>query len=198
MLTLERYQLDHLRDNPEMSVALKLTLLSQALQYNRFNDRTHYQVASIIGHPGKEHDPEQAREHVERCLELNPRNARAWALKGLLSADRAAGNTYIERALELDKFNYPEHYYYYANLAPDDETKRERLLLGLERIPAEDPITPDHVRPTWHELNPMWAEWYYELARLTDDPDEKQRYRKRGAAFQGYWEGVLRERSGGG
>ena len=64
-----------------------------------------------------------------------------------------------------------------ANLAADDEAKRERLLLGLERVPAHHPIRPDHVRPTWHELNPMWAEWYFELARLTDDPEEKALYR---------------------
>jgi len=42
----------------------------------------------------------------------------------------------------------------------------------------------------------MWAQWYYELARLTDDPDQKKLYRARGAAFQAYWEGVMRERTG--
>lgn len=195
LLTLERYQLDHLRDNPNMAIKLKVALLKQALQYNRFNHRTQYQLASIQGNPGQFYDVDAAREHVESCLKLNPRYAKAWALKGLLAEDHRVGSQYIEHALELDKYNYPEHYFYYANLAPDDATKRIRLLLGLKRIPVDAPITPDHVRPTWYELNPMWAQWYYELARLTDDPDEKERYRKLGASFQAYWEGVLRERT---
>jgi len=195
MLTLERYQLDHLRDNPGMSLQLKVTLLNQALQYNRFNHRTHYQLASIVSNPGQYYDAGLAEEHVERCLELNPRYAPAWALKGLLDKDHNEGSKYIEHALELDKYNHPEHYFYYANLAADDNTKRLRLLLGLERIPITAPITPDHVRPTWYELNPMWAQWYYELARLTDDEDQKKLYRRRGAAFQAYWEGEMRERA---
>lgn len=195
MLTLERYQLDHIRDNPGLGVEMKITLLTQALRYNRFNHRTHYQLASMIAHPGEFQDEAEARELVEQCLKLNPRYAKAWALKGLLADDPQQGDKYIEQALELDKYNFPEHYFYYANLAQDDTTKRERLLLGLERIPVHDPITPDHVRPTWYELNPMWAEWYYELARLAEDQDEKESYRRRGAAFQAYWEGVLRERA---
>ncbi|MBN2081858.1 O-antigen ligase family protein [bacterium] len=196
MLTLERYQLDHLRDYPNLDPAIKLDLLEQALRYNRFDHKTHYQLASILGQPGAKGDKQAALEQLDTCLQLNPRYAPAWALRGLLADDPAQGNADLEHALELDPYNYPEHYYIYANLAPDDAEKRRRLLLGLERIPAHHPIKPDHVRPTWHELNPMWAEWYYELARLTDDEAEKQLYRERGAAFQAYWESVLAARAG--
>jgi len=195
LLTLERYQLDRLRENPGISVELKLSLLDQAIRYNRLNHRTHYQAASLLSNPGPMRDDAAARLHLETCLRLNPRYSQGWALKGLLAADKREGEGYLEHALMLDPYNHPEHYYFYANLAADDEAKRERLLLGLERVPAHHPIRPDHVRPTWHELNPMWAEWYFELARLTDDPEEKALYRQRGAAFQAYWESVMAERA---
>ena len=196
MLTLERYQLDHLRDNPGLSPRARLALLENATRYNRFNHRTHYQLASILAAPGDLQDSERARGELDLSLRLNPLYTQGWALKGLLSADPVEGDRYLEKALRIDPYNFPDHYFYYANLARTDAAKRDRLLLGLERIPAEHPIKPDHPRPTWHELNPMWAEWYYELARLTDDPAEKDRYQRIGASFEGYWNMVLRERQG--
>jgi len=192
-LTLERGMLDRLRSNPQMSSAARLNILEAAKRYNGFNHKTHYQLASLLGAPGNLRDLDRAMEELDLALKLNPAYAQGWALKGLLSTDPAEGDGYLEKALRLDPYNYPDHYFFYANLAQSDEEKLSRLLLGLERIPAEHPIHPDHVRPTWHELNPMWAEWYYELARLTDDPAQKKEYRRIGTTFQAYWEGWLRE-----
>jgi O-antigen ligase len=187
-MTLERHQLDHLRDVDSAQLEVRHMLLSQAVRFNRQNHRTHYQLASIEAQPGPLHDAEAARKHLDRCMAINPRYANGWALKALMADDPGLADEYMEYALLLDKYNFPEHYFYYANLAQDDSAKRERLLLGLERIPILEPITPEHVRPTWFELNPLWAEWYYELARLSDDLQEKEDYRQRGAAFQAYWE----------
>ena len=187
-LTLERYVLDRLRDAPVATVEAKISLIEQAVKFNPANFRTRYQLASLLAQPLATQDRLRALEELDRCLKLNPRYATGWALKGLLASTPDEGEQYFEKALALDPYNYPEHYFYYANLAQDDETTRERLLLGLERIPAHHPITPEHIRPTWYELNPVFAEWYYELARLTTDETEKEFYLKRGAAFEAYWQ----------
>jgi hypothetical protein len=194
--TLERYQLDRLRDVPGLTAKQQISLLRQAVNYDAYNHRTHYQLATVLSQSMQEGDREQALVRLETCLGLNPLYARAWALKGLLARPPAAGQADLERALELDPYNFPEHYFYYASLAEDDETRRSRLLLGVERIPAHHPITPQHVRPSWYELNPMWAEWWYELARLSEDEEEKEQFRSIGARFAAYWEGELKSREG--
>jgi hypothetical protein len=187
LLTLERYQLDRLRDAGS-SIAYRRSLLEQAVQFNRYNHKTQYELASILANSSEETDRVLAVEHNDRALELNPRYAPAWVLKGLLADDRKRGAEHIAHALALDPYNYPDHYFYWASLAENDQEKRERLMAGLEAIPITEPITPEHVRPTWYELNRMWAEWYYELARIAEDAELKEHYRSIGAEFQAYWE----------
>jgi hypothetical protein len=189
LLTAERFYLDQLR-SPQLSPAQRYETLMKAARYNPLNHTTRYQLAQLLAQPGPLRDREEAREQVDWAIELNERYAVAWALKGLLRRE----DSYIEAALELDPYNYPDHYWYYATLAEDREVRRERLLLGLERIPVTEPITPQHVRPTWYELNPLFAEWYYELARVTDDEQQAARYRRTAAEFEAYWDRVLAQR----
>lgn len=192
--TAERYALDRLRDAPNLPPPDKLVLLEQALRYNPLNFKPRYQLASILAQGGSSQNRDAALDQLDACLKLNPRYAKAWALKALLARPLDAGNPDMERALELDPYNFPEHYFYWANLTADPAQQRERLLLGLERIPAHDPIPPEHIRPTWYELNPLFAEWYFQLAKLTDDQAEKDLYLGRGARFKAYWEEVLKRR----
>lgn len=202
VLTIERYSLDHLRDNPGLNQGLRLELLNQAIRANPYNHATHYQRGAGLlataggGSPGAgfalapdAEIKEQALVEIEWALELNPRYPRALALKGLLTKPPWEGEVFLEEALALDPYNYPEHYYYYASLAENDEIKLERLQAGMNAIPAHDPITPDHVRPNWYELNPLFSQWWYEMSRLTDDPADKDLFRKRAVRFKVYWDG---------
>jgi hypothetical protein len=205
--TAERYVLDRIdllahsgglggTNLSDEQVQARISLLEQAVGHNRFNYKTQYQLASLLATPGTYQDKERAREALERCLVLNPRYPLAWVLKGLLARPKGEGEQLVKQALDLDPYNNPEHYFYYATLAKDAATRQERLLWGLEMIPVGEPITPSHIRPTWYKLNPMYAEWYFELARLTDNPDMQAEYRKLGATFRGYWERELQQRSG--
>ena len=189
LLTAERFYLDQLRST-RLSPAQRYETLMKAARYNPLNHTTRYQLAQLLAQPGPLRDRDEAREQVDWAVELNERYAVAWALKGLLRRE----DSYIEAALEIDPYNYPDHYWYYATLADDPEVRRERLLLGLRRIPITKPITPQHVRPTWYELNPLFAEWYYELARVTEDERQAAKYRRIAAEFEAYWDRVLAQR----
>ena len=182
LLTAERYYLDQLR-GAALQPATRLELLWNAAKYNPYNHRTRYQLASLLAQPGPLRDATAAREQADWALRLNPLYSPAWGLKGLLTRDEDD----LAQALEVDPYNYPEHYWYWATLAEDPAVRRERLLKGLERIPLTEPITPEHVRPTWYTLNPLMAQWYYELARTEPDEGAADEYRKLGAEFEAYW-----------
>ena len=192
--TAERYVLDRLRDAPGLPVAAKQALLAQAVRYNPYDFKPRYQLASLQARGGATGGREQALNNLDACLKLNRRYARGWALKALLARPLSAGDADMEHALDLDKYNFPEHYYYWANLTQDNAERKRRLLLGMERIPVDDPITPEHIRPTWYELNPLFAEWWFELSRLSTDQQEKDLFIGRGARFKAYWDEVLKER----
>jgi O-antigen ligase len=182
MLTAERFYVEQLR-NPTLEASTRLDLLYRAAKYNPFDHKTRYQLASLYAQPGSLSDHDAAREQLDWALKFNPRYTPALALKGLLRQDEQG----LAEALRLDPYNYPEHYWYWASQAKDPQVRRERLLEGLRRIPLTEPVTPEHVRPTWYALNPLLAQWYYELAKLEDDPGQADEYRRTGAKFEAYW-----------
>ena len=59
----------------------------------------------------------------------------------------------------------------------------------MEHIDVTAPVTPADYRPTWYRLNPLFAQWWEELAKLEDAPELKQLYRARSARIKVYWEG---------
>jgi len=196
MLTTERYNLDRLRDldqvqSPtEQQQALRANLLRQCISANKYNFRTRYQLATMLLQPGQgDAAHREGREQLEISLKLNPRYPRAWALKGLTEGTQAERETYLKKALDLDPYNYPENYWHYAALAQDPAVRKQRLLDGMDHIQVTEPVTPEHVRPTWYQLNPLFAQWWEELAKLEDDSDLKQLYRQRAARIKVYWEG---------
>jgi O-antigen ligase len=182
LLTAERFCLDQLRE-PVLAPATRVELLWRAVKYNPFNHRTHYQLASLLAQPGATADRAEARNQAGWALRLNPLYSPAWALQGLLTKDEDD----LARALKIDPYNYPDHYWYWATLAQDPAVRRERLLEGLTRIPLTEPVTPEHVRPTWYALNPLFAQWYYELARVEPGEAKAEEYRRLGAKFEAYW-----------
>jgi O-antigen ligase len=182
LLTAERFYLDELA-NPMLEPKTKLDLLWRAVKYNPLNHRTRYQLASLLAQPGPLRAPDGARQQVDWALQLNPLYAPAWVLKGLLTKNEQD----VATALKLDPYNYPEHYWFYATLAKDPAVRRARLLDGLQHIPLTEPVTPEHVRPTWYNLNPLFAQWYYELARVETDSRQADAYRQVGAKFEAYW-----------
>jgi O-antigen ligase len=180
--TAERYTLDRLRDTANLPLELRRQLLEQAIRYNPLNHETHYRLAGILAQPSQgSHD---AAEHeVQAALALNPRYTPAYVLRGLLTRPPRAGEADLQHALELDPYNYPENYWAYASIAPDDQTKLERLKTGIEKLNVVDPITAHDVRSDWLQWNGMFSKWYLELARLTADQREAGLYRSRGAKF---------------
>ena len=184
--TAERFTLDRLRDAPGLSNETRLALLRQAERYGPGNFKTRYQIASVLAQPGALQDKARAEAELAVSLRQNPRYAVGWALKGLLAGPQGEGD--LERAIELDRYNYPEHYYFYAMAARDPAQRRARLLLGLARIPIDDPIPPTHIRPQWFNLNPLMIAWYEDLAKLTEDEQEKEMYLRRASAFRVYWQ----------
>jgi O-antigen ligase len=185
-LTLERYVLDRLRDTPGIAEESRRELLRQAQRFVPYNFRTRYQLASLMAQPGKQQNLHEAEAQLKACLKLNPKYTLAWALRGRLAGPQA-GNLDLAFALDLDPYNYPEHYFIWASLAQSDAQRLERLQLGLQRIPIDDPIPPDHVRPTWYKLNPMMVQWYEEMARLATTETERQLYSHRAETFKQYW-----------
>lgn len=182
-LTFERYMLDRLRDSQRLTSAQQLGLLRQAIRFVPYNFRTRYQLASLLAQPGREQDRPEAKRQLDACLRLNRKYTLAWALKGRLDGP-GSGDASLEYALKLDPFNYPEHYFLWASLAQDDDARRERLQLGLKRIPIDDPIPAHHIRPTWYKLNPMMVSWYEELERVAKTEEERQLYRSRKEVFK--------------
>lgn len=185
-LTLERYVLDRLRDTPGLSDGTRIDLLTQAQRFVPYNFRTKYQLVSLLAQPGKSHRPAEAREQLNACLKLNPKYTLAWALRGRL-AGPGKGDADLAFALDLDPYNYPEHYFIWASLAQSDTQRLARLKLGLQRIPIDDPIPPDHIRPAWYRLNPMMVGWYEEMAQLAGTDAERQEYARRAETFRQYW-----------
>ncbi len=185
-LTLERYLLDRLRDTPGISAETRRDLLRQAQRFVPYNFRTRYQLASLLAQPGQQQNMREAQAQLQACLELNPKYTLAWTLRGRL-AGPIKGNADLAFALDLDPYNYPEHYFIWASLAPGDAERLERLKLGLKRIPIDDPIPPDHVRPAWYKLNPMMVGWYEEMARLAPTEAERQDYARKAETFKQYW-----------
>jgi O-antigen ligase len=193
LLTLERYLLDRVLEHKvqrelgraSADPAVERGLLLDALRYNPRNFETLYQLASLATLPpaGIE-GVDRAKAYLDRAIQLNPRYAQAYALRGLLSGKE--GEADLAKAVELDPYNFPEHYFYWATLAQNDEARRERLLLGMQRIPAHDPVPPDHIRPQWHALNPMFLQWWQELAKLSEEPQEKKLYQDRANRFKDY------------
>ncbi len=200
-LTLERFVLDTLRglkvseasDDPaavQASVGRE-QLLRSALRYNPHNFQTRYLLAYPLALSQSQANRDEARELAQSAVKLNPRFTQAWALLGLIAQDQEGREQNLARAIELDPYNFPEHYLYWANVADNDDDRRERLLLGMQRIPANDPIPPDHVRPQWHSLNPYFGQWWEMLAKLTTDPKDKRLYEERARKFKDY---VIAER----
>ena len=197
-LTFERFVLDDLRgmivENADQA-RVKFDLLNMAIQYNPRNHITRYQRASLRAKSVSDTkllppaEMQAVRDDLEAALAANPRAASALFLRGMLNPAPAAGSRDVEAALELDPYNYPDHYFGWATLAKDDPAEQlRRLELGLERIPIGEPITPEHVRPSFYPLNVLFAQWYEQMLELTDDPAKKQLYRSRAAAFRTYYE----------
>jgi len=194
--TVERFVLDNVRAASGAPAKVRRNLLEQAARYMPCDFRTRFQLASLLAGAGHGPDVGEARREVAACLRLNPRYAVAWALEGLLEGP-GRGDASIAKAISLDPYNYPEHYFYYATLARSDAERLARLKLGLSRIPIDDPIRPDHIRPQWYYLNPMMVTWYQELVRLSPAPSDKALYSKRASAFRTYWDGEKRRQAGG-
>jgi hypothetical protein len=128
----------------------------------------------------------RAAAELDASIRLNPRYAQAWALRGLMKQQRdpAGANHDLEQAVQLDPYNYPDHYFYWAAVAPDDAERLRRLELGMQRIPAEEPLPPDALRPEWYRLNPMFGQMWEEMSRLTSVPRDKELYKRRADAFR--------------
>jgi O-antigen ligase len=205
LYTTERYNLDRLRDlemvqgPTSQQQSLRANLLRQCISVNKYNYRTQYQLAAMLLQPDQGDEAKaEGREHLKRALELNPRYPKAWALKGLTSRTPEEREEYLSKALDLDPWNYPEHYWHYASLTRDPAERKRRLLTGMEHIQVTEPVTPEHVRPTWYQLNPLFAQWWEELAQLEDDHELKQLYRSRAARIRVYWEGQTAQLPEGG
>jgi O-antigen ligase len=181
--TAERYTLDRLRDTPALPPALRQQLLEEVIRYNPLNAATHYQLASLLAQPGPGSDRDGALREAGIALQLNPRYAPAYTLRGLLAHPLSAGEADLKHALDLDPYNYPENWFAYASAASGDAERLARLKAGIEKLGVTDPITPHDVRSDWVKWNPMFAKWYYEMARLTHDPGEAAIYRQRAAHF---------------
>jgi tetratricopeptide (TPR) repeat protein len=189
LFALERFILDKLRDD-SVPPAARQAMLRPAIGYDPYNATTRYQLASVLANARHR---DEALKESSRAVELNPRFADALALRGLLSADEQRAQADVDQALKLDPYNSPDLYWYWATLAADDDAKRERLLLGAQRLPIDAPIRPDHLRPEWHRLNPLLIQWWHELALLTVDPAEKELYEDRSNEFRAYWEDWMKE-----
>jgi O-antigen ligase len=189
-LTFERFVLDDLRgmtvETPEKQQA-KLALLSMAIRYNPRNHITHYQRASLEAQQGDSGLP-GARADLDAAIAANPRATSALFLRGMLNPAPAAGSRDVEAAIELDPYNYPDHYYGWATLTDDPAEQLRRLELGMQRIPITEPVTPQHVRPSYFPLNGLFAQWNEKMLELTDDPEKKKLYRSRAAAFRTYYQ----------
>jgi O-antigen ligase len=185
LLTLERSVLDNLR-GAQLSPEAREAQLRQAIGFNPGNPVTRYQLATVLAGRGSGSTRVEALEQADTAVKLNPWYADAWALRALLAQDKQQAAADAERAVRLDPWNSPDLYWYWATLAPDDETRRERLELGALKLGITAPITPQHVRPEWYKLNPMLGEWWFELARLTTDPELKQQYARRAEEFRSY------------
>jgi tetratricopeptide (TPR) repeat protein len=183
----ERYVLDRLRDTPRIAPEAGIAMLEQAIRANPWNHASHYQLAAALAQPGERFDYDRSLREVEAALRLNPNYALGYALRALLEDQRGKvdeAEADIEHALRLDPWNYPEHYFYYAVIARDDETKRTRLLEGITKIGVAEPVLASGIRPDWVRLNGLFARWYYVLASLTKDKREAATYRERAARFE--------------
>jgi tetratricopeptide (TPR) repeat protein len=184
LLTLERFTLDALRvaRGPQR----QSELLEQAVRLVPWNERTQLMLAEALAQvEGK--NSERARTYVERALQLEPRLSGAWALRAALQREPVDADSDFARAIELDPYNHPEYYFAWATAAQTAEQRYERLKLGVERIPAEHPITPDHIRaPDWYQFNPLWARWWQQLAELERDPAQQKNYAEISQRFQDY------------
>lgn len=189
-LTFERFVLDDLRgmtvETPEKQQA-KLDLLSMAIRYNPHNHITRYQRASLEAQQG-DSGLLGARVDLDAAIESNPRASSALFLRGMLNPAPAAGSRDVEAAIDLDPYNYPDHYYGWATLTDDPAEQLRRLELGMQRIPITEPVTPQHVRPSFFPLNGLFAQWNEKMLELTDDPEKKKLYRSRAAAFRTYYQ----------
>lgn len=190
--TLERFTLDRLRDG-QLSAERQEQLLRGAIRSVPGNYRTHHQLAALLAQTGAHEAAEEARQEIERSLLLEPRYAPAWALKGLLAKPPQEGDADLARAIELDHYNFPEHYVYWARAAEDDTERLRRLELGMQRIGVEGPVEPDHPRPQWFGLNPLFVTWYEEMARLTTAERDRELYEGRAKAIREY---IARLRAG--
>jgi hypothetical protein len=81
-------------------------------------------------------------------------------------------------------------------MTQDEAERRRRLLDGLEHIQVSEPVTPADIRSDWIKFNGVFARWYYELARLTEDEHEARRLRQLGARFEQADEQRRREERG--
>jgi hypothetical protein len=185
LLTIERFNLDELRAGA-LSPERRIGLLRQAVRVMPVNEQTQLDLAgSLATREGK--TSKAARVHAERAHRLVYGNAAAWALLGALESQPVMVDFDFTAATKLDPYNHPEYYFAWASAAQTPEERYERLKLGVQRIPAEHPITPEHVRgPDWYGLNPMWAKWWQQLADLETDPALKKRYRGFAAGFSNY------------
>ncbi|MDQ3024371.1 MAG: O-antigen ligase family protein [bacterium] len=174
LLTLERFMLDELRVAP--GAQRQGELLRQAVRLVPWNERTQLMLAEVLAaQQGK--NSREARAHVERSIELEPRMSAAWALRAALQRSPELADADFEHAIALDPYNHPEFYFAWAAAAQTPQQRYDRLKLGVERIPAEHPITPQHVRaPDWYRLNPLWLRCWQQLAELETDPEQKKKY----------------------
>jgi hypothetical protein len=184
-LTLERYVLDRLRQ-PDLRAEARVAALEQAVRYEPWNDETQLALGhALASSTGRTSD--RAEALAQRAIQLNPRNAEAYALLGGLARRSAEAEANLAHAVELDPYNSPEFYYAWAMAAGSVEVKYDRLKLGVERIPAEHPITPEHPRgPDWYRLNGLWVNWWQQLAALEQDPALRKKYQGYAADFRQY------------
>jgi hypothetical protein len=184
-LTLERFVLDELRaeqlSDPKPSSQREAELLEQALSFAPYDEATQLEFANALARSG---NSAEAFAHARRATLLVHGNAAAVALMAALREDGRMSR--FGRALELDPYNHPEFYFAFASAVPTPEQRYEILKLGIERIPMESPIQPDHIRyPDWHGFNPLWAKWWNQLAQLESDPAQKKKYQEIAARFRG-------------
>jgi O-antigen ligase len=187
LLTLERFVLDELRAaqiaDPRLSAARRVELLRQAVSLMPRDEAAQLDLAHALAErEGKR--SRAAHDHATRAAQLAPHNAAAYALLGALASSPQDADAQFRRALKLDPYNHPEFYFAWASAAQTPEQRYERLKLGVERIPMEAPIQPDHVRyPDWHQFNPIWGKWWSQLAQLETDPAAKRKYAEIAARF---------------
>lgn len=184
-LALERFVLDELRterlNGAQASPYRQTELLSQAVSFAPYDEATQFELASARAASDYKHTRDSYLI-AEQPVRMAPQNAAAYALLAALGKDTDAN---FQRAIELDPYNHPEFYFAWASAAATPQERYRILKLGIERIPMESPIKPDHIRyPDWHDFNPLWAKWWNQLAQLETDPAQKKKYAQIAARFR--------------